>query len=364
MTLPSGFPSGVGEGPGRLDREYSFVDRIEQLPVIDGLTSDTWGTENVLPREVNIGIEDDEYNYWGGDVVTGGDGQYHLFVARWSKEHGHDGWRDESHVVRATADDPMGPFEVQEQAFDGYGHNPEVTTIGETYVYTGHNPHTEVPFQLDILVADSLQGQWERVTPEVDFPAEYGGSNPSLVERDDGSLLLVTTGRSLRAFTAGEIRGPWKLVNEDIFPEARHRATLPRVGSEDPVVWKTENQYHLLAQHPAPVFFGGELVEGVYGYYARSENGVDWERQNSNLSGGDLAWNRYVFNYENGHENWWGSPERPKVLTNDGKATHLYVCSTDLPKGGGPDAGHDSKTLVVPLRTSTSIRSGSGRQTP
>ncbi len=44
-----------------------FMDRFLPMPVQGSLTSDTWGAENVKPRYVDNGIEDNEWSYWGGN---------------------------------------------------------------------------------------------------------------------------------------------------------------------------------------------------------------------------------------------------------------------------------------------------------
>ena len=41
-----------------------FMDRFLPIPVMGSLSSDTWGIENVVPRYVENGIEDNEWSYW------------------------------------------------------------------------------------------------------------------------------------------------------------------------------------------------------------------------------------------------------------------------------------------------------------
>lgn len=54
-----------------------FADRFQPMP--DGkLSADTWGAKEVVPRFIDNGIEDRIRSYWGGNILKGEDGKYHL----------------------------------------------------------------------------------------------------------------------------------------------------------------------------------------------------------------------------------------------------------------------------------------------
>lgn len=57
-----------------------FKDLFEPVPLRGTPTRNTWGGDNVLPRDVLNGIEDSDWSYWGGNAVSGKDGNYHLYV--------------------------------------------------------------------------------------------------------------------------------------------------------------------------------------------------------------------------------------------------------------------------------------------
>jgi hypothetical protein len=44
-----------------------FMDRFLPMPIQGELTSETWGADNVKPRYIDNGIEENEWSYWGGD---------------------------------------------------------------------------------------------------------------------------------------------------------------------------------------------------------------------------------------------------------------------------------------------------------
>ncbi len=71
-----------------------FLDRFLTMPAQGELTTNTWGAENVVPRYIDNGIEDNEWSYWGGNPKLGEDGKYHLFVCRWREDSpkGHMEW--------------------------------------------------------------------------------------------------------------------------------------------------------------------------------------------------------------------------------------------------------------------------------
>jgi len=113
-----------------------FMDRFLPMPDLGGMTTNTWGAKNVIPRDINNGIEDPEWSYWGGKVRLLDDGKYHLFVCRWPENSpkGHMEW-PRSTVVHTVADNRFGPYKVVAEI--GKGHNPEwyISKTGKYVIY-------------------------------------------------------------------------------------------------------------------------------------------------------------------------------------------------------------------------------------
>jgi len=112
-----------------------FMDRL--LPMPEGRTRrGIWGTKEVQNRFVDNGLELKDFSFWGGNILEGEDGDYHLFVAGWPENspNGHMFWSN-STVYHAVADNPFGPFIVQNSV--GKGHNPEAFRLddGRVVVY-------------------------------------------------------------------------------------------------------------------------------------------------------------------------------------------------------------------------------------
>ncbi len=293
-----------------------FMDRILPAPICRGLESDIWGTDSVRPRDIHNGIEDPQWSYWGGRPILEPDGKYHLFVARWREDNprGHGGWPD-SEIAHATSDRPTGPFVVKDVV--GPGHFPEIHRLNDgTYVvYHFHGSYA----------SKSIDGPWEsHHKREVGFPKATFGS---LAVRADGSLLMLD--RIMRVWL--------KEDGSDEFVLASGRSIRPTIPGryEDPMVWRTEVQYHL-------------IVNDWYGrtaYHLRSKDGVQWKED---------AGEAYTIDfdgYEDGTKVRWYKYERPKVLQDRfGRATHLYLAVIDVPKKEDKSSdNHSSKNIVLPL---------------
>ncbi len=90
-----------------------FMDRFEPVPLLGQRTDDTWGVDAVKPRDTLNGVESATWSYWGGNILQGADGTYHLFVCRWPESHpkGHMAW-PQSEVVRSVSKNRFVPYQV------------------------------------------------------------------------------------------------------------------------------------------------------------------------------------------------------------------------------------------------------------
>lgn len=100
--------------------------------------------DRIMPAPAQGGFAMDDYWVWCGSVIKGEDNRYHMFASRWPKKMPfHPGWMVASEIVRASADQPEGPYTFGEvvlpargaQFWDGRAtHNPSITKYGDTYV--------------------------------------------------------------------------------------------------------------------------------------------------------------------------------------------------------------------------------------
>lgn len=298
-----------------------FMDRFLPMPVQDKLTSETWGAENVKPRYIDNGLEDNEWSYWGGNALLGDDGKYHLYVCRWREDsqRGHMEWR-RSHVVHAVADTSFGPYKVKDTL--GPGHNPEAFQLKDgryvVYVINGY------------FIANDLNGPWEAGKFEFDKRDRRiieGLSNLTFSRREDGSFLMVCRGGGVW-FSKTGISPYHQVTDRRVYPAVEGRF-------EDPVVWRTNVQYHLIVNDWL----------GRIAFYLRSKDGIHWK-----VEPGE-AYLPGVAVHEDGTKVDWFKYERIKVLQDEyGRATQAHFAVIDVLKRSdkGSD-NHSSKHICIPL---------------
>lgn len=298
-----------------------FMDRFLPMPVQGPLTRDTWGADNVKPRYVDNGLEDDEWSYWGGNALLGKDGKYHLYVCRWREdsERGHMEW-PRSHVAHAVADRPTGPYRVKDTL--GPGHNPEVFQLKDgryvVYLINGY------------YIADDLNGPWQRRKFEFnrrDRRIIEGLSNLTFSRREDGSFLMVCRGGGVW-FSQTGISPYHQVTDKRVYPPVEGRF-------EDPVVWRTNVQYHLIVNDWL----------GRIAYYLRSKDGINWK-----VDPGE-AYLPGIARYEDGTKVDWFKYERIKMLQDQyGRANQAHFAVIDVLKRSdkGSD-NHSSKHICIPL---------------
>jgi hypothetical protein len=310
-----------------------FRDLILPLPARAQREKPLWGIKETRARDAWYGIEDDEYSYWGGNPILGNDGKHHCFVARWPEdaEKGHFHW-PRSTVAHAIAVDPLGPWKVLGEAYPylngGKGHNPEVRRLANgrwgLWLNGGAVLATE---------GKDINGKWvslgrTTVSPEW-HPMTRQHANPSLTNvRKDGSLVFCTRAGSIGIIPDGNPVSPIEGIQPRAYPAYGG-------GPEDPVIWKTAHQYHLL-----------------YNYWMlrlavklRSHDGVHWE-----LDPG-IAYTEVIEKYTDGTVVPWYKVERPKIVQDaHGRATHLAVAVIDVVKTADlGDDNHSSKHITFPL---------------
>lgn len=296
-----------------------FMDRIQPAPICGKLTDDTWGADCVRPRDISNGIEDPKWSYWGGKPVLGRDGRYHWFGCRWPEDNpkGHDGW-PQSEIIRAIGDSPLGPF-VFENVI-GPGHFPEITKLhdGSWRLYHFHGYYG----------SETLDGPWVHVSKQEDGFPEEKVQMGSVCLREDGSLIMIC--RISNIYIKEHGSRVWELKSSKrVNPEHMYG------WYEDPVIWRTEVQYHMIVND----------WQGRLAYHQRSADGIHWKTDPG------LAYTVGIDSYEDGTKVDWFKYERPKVFQDSyGRPTHIYLAVIDVPKWqdeGGDN--HSSKNIVLPL---------------
>ena len=297
-----------------------FMDRFLPMQGTD-MRSDVWGTDSVRPRLVDNGIEDSSWSYWGGNIVRGDDGKWHLFVAAWPEASlkGHMEWHD-SWVIHAVGPTMHGPFRPQQVV--GRGHNPECyrTADGTWVVYVIDGRYT----------SKSLDGPWEYGKFDFDpqgKPIIEGLSNLSFARRPDGTWLMVCRGGGI--WTSQDGLSVWQQQSDgSVYPKVDGRF-------EDPVLWRDSVQYNLIVNDWL----------GRIAYYLRSPDGLHWT-----VDDGE-AYQPGIARHSDGSREHWFKYERMRIVQDsEGRAVQANFAVIDTLKWEDKAYDrHSSKNICIPL---------------
>ncbi|MCJ8165741.1 glycoside hydrolase family protein [Pontibacter sp. E15-1] len=331
---------------------------------------------------VGGGLEMEEYWVWGSSVIKGEDGKYHMYASRWPKYlKFHPGWMVASEIVHAISDTPEGPYEFSDVALGARGaqywdgrscHNPKIVKHKDTYIlyYMGStHPFEELTEKtadqltlsskwciagrwgkrVGIATSKSPNGPWKRLdAPILDVKPNsfysFLTSNPSPLMKEDGSVVLLFKGRSYRedglthtdqfigVATAPSYDGKYTVVeDEPLFSSEKFGEV------EDPHLWSDDKGFHMVAKDMT-----GAIGNFHGGILAHSTDGIEWV-----LDKNPIAYTRTV-TWDDGKTIQQGQLERPFVLVENGKPTHMFFATMDGPGGFGN--GTKTWNMVIPLK--------------
>ena len=313
---------------------------------------------------------------WCGSVIRGEDDRYHMFAARWPQAYPFfQGYPTTSEVVRAAADTAEGPYAFEEVVLGARGseywdgrmtHNPSIHKSGDTYLlfyigatFAGPSPTPEEitaagafcahpktaeaygNIRIGLATAKSVLGPWERRDEPVLFPRPGKWdcqlvTNPAPCVLPDGRLLLLyrsNTPEGLRigVALADDLDSPFRRLRDDPV------LVLPEGFVEDPYVWWEGGHYELIAKDCTGAITG----EKGAGVHATAGPDLDFR-----LSTPPKAYSRRVL-WDDGSVTVQGAFERPQLLIQGGRPTHLFAAT-----GDGPGGFNFTKTwnMCVPLR--------------
>ncbi len=324
-----------------------FMDLLLPMEGSVAATASDWGTtagentqyagswEGTLGRWKDNGIEDTERSYWGGNIVKGSDGKYHIYVAGWpSDTKGHMNWSNSSMVYHVVSDNVWGPYTYVSTL--GTGHNPEIYKTGDTYVIYKIEP-------LGYYKSTTLGDSWE--TGEYTFDLrgraliagenrETSLSNCSFAKREDGSFVMIDRGGGIWVSRDG-LTEPWhQLTDASVYlnSEIKNRGTL-----EDPVIWRDHLQYHMVVND----------WMARYAYYYRSLDGLHWVKEAGKAYTGQDPFAKH----SDGTVEAWHKYERPRVYQDElGRAIRMNFAVIDCVKQSDVAGdNHSSKNINMPL---------------
>ena len=304
-----------------------FMDRF--LPMPDGIQiKGIWGTDSVLNRYVDNGIELPGVSFWGGNILQDTDGKYHLFVCGWPEDSpkGHMFWSN-STVFHAVSDRLEGPFKIQNSV--GKGHNPEAFRLKDgrvvVYVIDGYYIADGVDSKVWTYGKFSFDSRDRKIIE--------GLSNLTFARRQDDSYLMVCRGGGVWISKDG-LSPYMQLTDKRVYPDVGHVMGIVE-NKEDPVVWRDELQYHLIVNDWL----------GRIAFYQRSKDGVHWVTEQGE------AYVPGVSFHKDGAVEHWFKYERPKVFQDEkGRAVQMNFAVIDTIKWNDlPNDKHSSKNISIPL---------------
>jgi hypothetical protein len=319
----------------------TFIDYFLSAAISGSLATNVWGAAAVGPRDPGNGLEDatlQKWNYWDGAIIRGPDGRFHMFASRWDQASGHGGWFG-SKAVHAVSDHLIGPYVDKGLCWPdsqgGKGHNVIALALPDgryAVVISETRPGT-------VFVSRSLDGPWEQlgvieVARNV-FSKLGRMSNTSMMVRPDGNFEIVPRSGAILISTNG-VLGPYVVQGPSIYPGIKGLPQNDRQNLEDPVIWFSGGQYHIVVNN----------WSDRKAYHLTSVDGIrNWTYRG-------LAYDptRDFVRYTEGTVNRWEKLERPSVFIQDGHVVAVTFAVIDVPKEQekGND-NHGSKIIVVPF---------------
>jgi hypothetical protein len=254
----------------------------------------------------NIFLTEGYFN-WGGSIIKGKDGLYHLFYSRWKSEYEFTGWLVYSEIAHAVSEYPSGPWEYHSTALKGRGrghwdaitaHNPKIKYFeGKYYLYyvstnMGNQEYTEEELletavtgyshpnwsilrpnqRTGVAVSSSMDGPWERFPGtliEPSGPITTLTVNPAIAQGADSLYYLIVKGdkpneeRFIRNQAIAIGKGP------DGPFEMQEKPVIDYMDTEDMSIWYDSSRKR---------FYGiFHSTEGFIGLVT-SLDGVNWEK--------------------------------------------------------------------------------------
>ncbi|MER2492884.1 glycoside hydrolase family protein [Catenovulum sediminis] len=282
-------------------------------------------------------LQAENWNVWGASPIVGDDGKIHVFYSRWRGTHSR--WLSHSEIAHAVADKPEGPYTVLGTVLTGRGgnkwdadtiHNPTIQKVGDKYAlffignnlkdaskYDGHHASTQ---RIGLALSDSLYGPFIRVgeDPILEISKDkkqwdsYLTTNPALLLHPNGEYWLYYKAwdryndqmRKMGVAIANHIEGPYIKHEKNPLVSFSH---LKR-QVEDAYVFIHHNKFYMVMRDMG-------VIHPHVGLILESDDGINWSEP--------MLGYRTSVEYIN--EEKVERMERPQILFQNGKPTHLFL---------------------------------------
>ena len=92
------------------------------------------GALHLLANEGPSGFSHKDSSSWGGSIVRGGDGFFHMYVSRITSKCGIRSWYPNSEIVHATSATAVGPYRYADTVVRRFAHNPTAHYVDGKYL--------------------------------------------------------------------------------------------------------------------------------------------------------------------------------------------------------------------------------------
>ena len=310
----------------------TLINYFQPTPIVCPLTSTAWGAASVGPRDTCNGLEDatnKQYQYWDGKILKGADGKYRMYAGQWPQNKGFADWPS-SVIAEAVSDGTViGTYTLSTNTpFTGKEQNVTGAVLSDgSYVLLDSLGKGGTG---NIYTSTSLADPW---TSKGQFQISGGSTSTQTTENltiwgnADGSFEIMS--RSFQEMvSASNILGPYTI-----------KATVPSLqsqGYEDPVIWCSGGQYHLVAND----------------YNARKANHFTSTDGINNWKNMGLAYDPTsdFVRYTDGTVNHWYKMERAGTVMENGHVSAFTFAVIDVDKNSDvANDTHGSKIIVVPF---------------
>lgn len=304
-----------------------------------------------------VAVYEPGYHCWGTSPVMDDDGKVHLFVARWpipseTFRRGFDlAWRHDSEIAHYVGDNPEGPFTFHDVAMEGTGEegwdryaacNPLIKKVDGKYalfyiansvgITAGKQNHPRTQ-RIGMALSDSPDGPWKRVGKILDpsedrdhwtYRAGNGVNNPAFLKSPGGKyhLYFKSVGARMGVAVADKLEGPY--IHQPDRLSSNDRRT------EDGYAFVMDGKFYLLTtdNHGVNVRGGGLLWKSDDGITFNDMPEIGYQSPKTLWSNVERKSVRSYYGP--------GTFQRPQVLLQNGRPTHLYVaCGTNIVGGNG-----------------------------
>eukprot|EP01062_Namystynia_karyoxenos_P040429 TRINITY_DN29489_c4_g1_i1.p1 TRINITY_DN29489_c4_g1~~TRINITY_DN29489_c4_g1_i1.p1 ORF type:complete len:443 (+),score=86.05 TRINITY_DN29489_c4_g1_i1:89-1330(+) len=302
---------------------------------------------------------------WGGSVLKGDDGKYHMFAAEMVQSCGIEWWEPNSQVVHAVSETAAGPYRRESVVAVPFAHEPTAmrAPTGEWVVLmTMRHPSQWAPVDCDtpqppppppppgprpcyppparhtyMVWSDSPYGPWSEPVRVLKANYSTWGNCSVLIDTNLAGVILPN----------GSLVGIWrKCSNVPAFEQCKvDCCTFPHLltasdwrdpttyyphpdpmfpnmkpyGSEDPFLWRDgRGHYHAMFHDEQ-----GATRSNAKGRHAASTDGVNWRYADVNAYNGS-TWVTAPGGGSAVREVLFGRRERPHlIIDHTGRPTHL-----------------------------------------